>query len=81
VNARLHPVGVTTLTSTEEIELQRRQGLAFAVDLGQQGASYLSRIYVDDAELYQLVYVADDVSLDDAEVTAFFDSFQFSEGG
>jgi hypothetical protein len=65
-----------TLTSSEEIDLQGRKGLSFAVDIGD-GGSYISRIDAGDARLYQLVYVGVDVTPTDAEAKAFFDSFEF----
>jgi hypothetical protein len=65
-----------TLASSEEISLQGRKGLAFAIDLAG-GGSYLSQICAGDARLYQLVYVGRDVTPTDAEAEAFFDSFEF----
>jgi hypothetical protein len=65
------------LASSEEIALQGRKGLSFAIDISG-GGSYISRIYAGDARLYQLVYVGRDVTPTDAEAKAFFDSFEFS---
>jgi hypothetical protein len=66
-----------SLTDSEDITLQDRKGLAFTVDL-TGGGSYISQIYAGDARLYQLVYVGRDISSDDADAKAFFDSFEFS---
>jgi hypothetical protein len=65
-----------TLASSESIALQGRNGLAFAIDLAD-GSSYFSRIYADDARLYQLIYIGRDITPTDAEAKAFFDSFEF----
>lgn len=42
-------------------------------------ASYLSRVYSDDVNLYQVIAVViGEVAFDDPEVAAFFDSFRFT---
>jgi hypothetical protein len=68
------------LLTTDAINRQQFDGLSFEIDLGDD-SSYISEIYKGDARLYQLVYAGKDISSDDADARAFFDSLQFTEGG
>ncbi len=70
------------LSSSEPLKLQGRDGLQFVADLDPGGpdASYIARVYVDGQDLYQVFYVGGDIAATDPDVTAFFDSFRFSEG-
>ena len=68
-----------TLTSSNPIKLQGREGLQFTASVQDGRASYLSRVYSDDVNLYQVIaVVVGEVAFDDPEVAAFFDSFQFT---
>ena len=68
-----------TLTWSEPITLQGREGLQFTGSVGDGRATILSRVYTGEASLYQLaVFMPGVVALDDPRVTAFFDSFHFT---
>jgi len=67
-----------TLVESVPIELQGRTGLQFAADVGGQG-TYVSRIFADGLNLYQVVAVVQgSVTAADPTVAAFLDSFQFT---
>ena len=67
-----------TLLESEPIELQGRTGLQFVADVGGQG-TYVSRIFADGLNLYQVVAVVQGTATaDEPTIAAFLDSFQFS---
>jgi hypothetical protein len=70
-----------TLTSSEAVSQQGRDGLEFVLDLASTGtaSTYISRLFLDGGILYQVIYVGADVAVTDPEVVTFFDSFQFTE--
>jgi hypothetical protein len=68
-----------TLTSSDPIKLQGREGLQFTASVQDGKATYLSRVYFDDVNLYQVIAVVlGEVGFDDPEIAAFFDSFHFT---
>ena len=68
-----------TMTWSEPITLQGREGLQFTGNVGEGQATVLSRMYLGDTTLYELMVVMPgEVALDDPRVTAFFDSFRFT---
>ena len=69
------------MVESAEITLQGRDGLEFAADVDAGQGDYLGRVFVDGTRLYQLVVVGEDVPPDDEGMTAFFDSFRFTEDG
>ena len=67
------------LTSSDSIQLQGREGLQFTASVQDGKGTYLSRVYYDDVTLYQVIaVVVGDVTFDDPEIAAFFDSFHFT---
>jgi len=67
-----------TLLESEPLELQGRTGLQFVADVGGQG-TYVSRIFADGLNLYQVVAVVQGTATaDEPTIAAFLDSFQFS---
>ena len=71
-----------TLIDSEPITLQGRDGLQFSADVMNGQGTYLSRVYVDGATLYQVIDIeTGEASFDDPDVAAFFDSFQFAKEG
>ena len=67
-----------TLTESEMIEQQGRQGIQFVGDVGGQG-TYISRVFAEGLRLYQIVAVVQGTATaDDPEIAAFLDSFQFT---
>ena len=71
-----------TLTWSEPITLQGRDGLQFTGSVGDGQGTVLSRVYADDASLYELIVIMTGVvALDDPRVSAFFDSFRFTVDG
>ena len=68
-----------TLTSSDPIKLQGREGLQFTASVQDGKATYLSHVYYDDVNLYQVIAVVlGEVGFDDPEIAAFFDSFRFT---
>ena len=69
-----------TLTSSEPISQQGRQGLQFVADLRPGGTegTYVSRMFLDGQTLYQLIYVGGTIDATTPEVVEFFDSFRFT---
>jgi hypothetical protein len=68
-----------TLTSSDPIKLQGREGLQFTATVQDGKGTYLSRVYYDDVNLYQVIAVVlGEASFDDPEIVAFFDSFHFT---
>lgn|GEM_PF-3857578 len=67
------------LTSSDPIKLQGREGLQFTASVQDGNGTYLSRVYYDDMTLYQVIAVVlGEVTFDDPEIAAFFDSFRFT---
>ena len=69
-----------TLTSSEPITLQGREGLQFSASLQDGQSTYLSRMYADDVSLYQViaVVIGGEVAFEDPQVAGFFESFRFT---
>jgi hypothetical protein len=68
-----------TQTSSDPINLQGREGLQFTASVKDGHVTYLARVYRDDVTLYQVfAVVLGEVSFDDPEIAAFFDSFRFT---
>lgn len=68
-----------TLTSSEPIALQGREGVEFTGSVQNGQVTYLERAYADDLSLYQVIaVVAGEVAFDDPQIAAFFDSFRFT---
>jgi hypothetical protein len=72
-----------SLVSAEAIELQGRPGAQFSIDLTRGGAPqyYLSRVFTDGTNLYQVYYLGGTIGPTGPNVLAFFDSLQLPEGG
>jgi len=71
------------LISAEAMELQGRPGAQFSIDLTRGGAPqyYMSRVFTDGTNLYQVYYLGGTVGPTDPDVLAFFDSLELPEGG
>jgi hypothetical protein len=68
-----------TLTSSDLINVQGREGLQFTASVQDGDVTYLARVYNDDVTLYQVfAVVIGDAAFDDPEIAAFFDSFRFT---
>lgn len=83
VDGAVQTVGGTLLDS-REIELDGVPGREFVASISSNGVegTYVSRVYSDQSRVWQLVVAnAGSFDADDPAVVAFFDSFQFTEGG
>ena len=58
-------------------------GAQHSIDLTRGGAPqfYMSRVFTDGTNLYQVYYLGGTISPTDPNVLAFFDSLQLPEGG
>ena len=72
-----------TLIDSQDMELQGRPGRQFSASFTSNGeaGTLLQRVYFDGPVIYQVVVTgAGELTFEDPESTAFFDSFQFSGG-
>ena len=72
-----------TLIDSQDVELQGRPGRQFSASFTSNGeaGTLLQRVYFDGPVIYQvLVTGAGELTFEDPEIAAFFDSFQFSGG-
>jgi hypothetical protein len=70
-----------TLIESRDITLQGRPGREFSATVENVGkpGTLLSRIYVDGSTIYEVIRVGGgELSFDDPESRAFFDSFEFT---
>src|SRR4029453_10627069 len=68
-----------TLTSSEPITLQGRDGLQFTADVHGGQLTYLERGLVANGRLSQvLAVVTGEATFDDPQIAAFFESFRFT---
>ena len=72
-----------TLIDGQDVELQGRPGRQFSASFTSNGeaGTLLQRVYFDGPVIYQvLVTGAGELTFEDPEIAAFFDSFQFAGG-
>jgi hypothetical protein len=71
-----------SLVDSAPIELSGRPGMQFTATLTSNGeeGTVLSRLYLQGNVMYQVMTAGEgDLSFDDPEIAAFFDSFQFNQ--